>query len=1070
MRRIACLFSVVFVLLLVTHQTFAQEKTISGTITSEDGVPLAGVTITNTSTNKKTVTGPSGSFKIQAAKGQKLSFTYVGFERSTVTVGDDATVSVKLRPESNQLEEVTVAMDMKRNPRELGFSNQKVAGDDIAGTQRDNFLNSLQGRVAGLTITPTTGAAGASSQIVLRGFNSLSLNNQPLFVVDGIILDNSTMNETSNGGSGLGLASDRPNRNNDYTNRIADLNPNDIESVTILKGPEATALYGSQAAGGAVVITTKKATPNKISVTYDNSFRTQFITRHADVLNEYMPGVNGAPSTGATFSYFGPAYPSGTPRYDNIKGFFRNSFSQTHNLAADMGYKNTGFRLSASYLDQKSPIPTNEYKKMNVRLSNTTKIGKWVEITPSVQYIRSTNDKPLRSAGGYMLGLYIWPVNRDITSFTDENGNKAGVFGGDPSLETDNPLFNVYNNRSFDETQRYIASGGINITPNKWLTVMGRFGYDTYNSKGYTLYHPQSNLAPRSIANGAGGLDNYWRNYYGYNHTITATAKKTFGNFNTRLMVGTMWQNYETQMFAIYGTGLVDSVSPTTGMMWRGGKVVSRQDFENNFSPWDSSLTKTNTRVRLLRNNMGSYNQYINRQLAYFTEVGVNYKNVVFLNYTHRFESSSIFASENRNYNYPGFSASAIMSDIFPKMKGDFISYWKLRSSLATTARLADPYRNQSVFVNNFASSNTGAFSYGFDNNNRDLKPETQKTYEIGTELKFLRNRLGLDFTYYNTLCEDQIVQGYRASYATGFILNTQNAGTIRNQGIEIVLDANPIKKKDFNWNIRFNFNHMWSKVLALPKALAGEFYHADTWLAYNGRGGIFRNGTVTTITGFKYARNSAGQMLINPSTGLPVTTGTWDVVGDRMPNFTLGTLNSLQYKNWSLSFLWDLKVGGDIFNATDMYLTRAGKSQKTADRYTPRVIDGVLQDGKENSSNPTANTIVVTPAYSQAFYTTNMPEEEFIEKDVNYLRLRDLTLRYSVPAAKLRSIKALRSFKSLSFFATGTDLLLITNYRGADPAVNGNTAASAGVGGMGFDYANLPAPVTINFGFRVGF
>jgi len=227
----------------------------------------------------------------------------------------------------------------------------------------------------------------------------------------------------------------------------------------------------------------------------------------------------------------------------------------------------------------------------------------------------------------------------------------------------------------------------------------------------------------------------------------------------------------------------------------------------------------------------------------------------------------------------------------------------------------------------------------------------------------------------------------------------------------------------------------------------------------------LIRNSPATTITGFHYERNAAGSVLIDPTSGLPVIEQSFTVIGDRNPDFTLGTLNSFRYKNWSLNFLWDLKVGGDVFDGTDRYLTLQGKSQRTADRETPRVITGVLKDGFQNT-NPTANTIAITPYYQQGYYTA-MPEEEFIEHDVNYFRLRDLTLNYTFSQKMLGRSK---TFKSLGVFVTGSDLILMTNYRGADPSTNGNTAGSSGVGGFGFDYGSLPTPVAVNFGVKATF
>jgi TonB-linked SusC/RagA family outer membrane protein len=1040
------LFSITCMLFL-TIQMYAQERTITGVVTSDDDRSLLqGVTITNTKTNKSTITAINGSYSIKATGGQVILITFVGYTSERITVGSNNTYNTSLKSSSTQLQEVTVAMDMKRNPDELGYSVQKVTGKEIQETQRENFVNSLQGRVAGLTVTPTSGVAGASSSIVLRGFNTMSGNNQPLFIVDGIILDNQTLNENSYGGTGVGLASDLPNRNNDYTNRIADLNPNDIESVTVLKGPEATALYGSQASSGAIVITTRKAksTEGKVLVNYDDNFRMQKITRFAATNNDYGPGVNGvptAPPLAGQFTSFGPAWPSDTKKYDNLHNFFRTGFSQTHNLGLEFGTKNSGFRFTGQYFNDNGVVPNNHYTKYNFKLANNTKIGKYITITPSIAYINSDNRKPLKGASGYLLDLYAWPANNDISNYQDNKGNKLLLYNA-YNADYDNPIWSAYHNTSGDKTDRYVATLGIDFKPFSWLSIAGRFGYDTYKTDGYLFTHPQSYLLSASTG---GTLDNYYRTYVGYNHTITATVKKEVGKFTARLLGGTMWQDLETKQFGVVGSHLKDSTST------------------------DSSNTLEGTRTRLLRNYFGLPNLSIIRELAYFGETTIGYNNVIFLSYSHRFETASVLPKKNRNYNYPGASLSVIISDIFPFLKrGNFLDYAKLRGSLASTARLNDPYSNQSVFVNNLSSSVVPGYTYGYTNANPDLHPERQRTYEVGTELRFLKNAIAVEAAYYNTLCLDQISQGFRASYATGFILNTGNVSSLRNQGVELTVTANPIKHKNFNWNINFNFNHMWSKVLELPLAIGikNDYYNSDTYFAGNVRGGLVRYNSTGTITGFGYQRNNAGQILINPSTGLGLLEASNYVRGDRTPKFTLGTLNSFRYKNWTLNFLWDLKVGGDIYNGTDYFLTLLGKSARTVNRKTPIVVQGVLNDGLQNTEHPTKNTIVVSPYYTNTYYTT-LPDEEFIQKDVNWLRLRDVTISYTLPQSISRKIKGLRS---LSAFVTGNDLLLITNYQGADPAVNGNNPGTNGVGAYGMDYGSPPTPLSLSFGLHAGF
>jgi TonB-linked SusC/RagA family outer membrane protein len=1070
MRKFVTKFTVLL-FLFVPFYSLAQTIISGKVMNDKSNTPVPDASITIKGKGNGTKSDANGSFTITAAKGDVLIISSVGFLPQQTKVANFSSLLIHLKPTDGTMDEVVVtAMDIKRKPRELGYSVQTVKGTEIQETQRENFINSLEGRVSGLSVTPTTGAAGASSGIILRGFNTISGTNQPLFILDGIILDNSTLNSNSQGGSGIGLASDLPNRNNDYTNRISDINPNDIESVTVLKGPEATALYGSQASNGAIVITTKKAksTNKKILISYDNNFRFQKITRFAETNNDYGPGTsNGIPfnSTTATgaFTSYGPAWPAGTKLYDNLHNFYRTGFSQTHNLGLEFGLKNVGFRASGQYFDDMGVVPNNTYNKYNFKISNNTRIGKYVNLTASFAYTHTTNVKPLKGTtanGGYLLDLYSWPANNDIRNYQDATGGKLLLFNANYNSDYDNPLWSAKNNYSADKTNRYVYTLGIDITPFKWLTVAGRFGYDTYKTDGFLFQHPQSFILTAATL---GTLDNYYRTYKGYNHTITATAKKKFGAFTTSLMVGTMWQDFETDQYSVVGNHVLDSIR--NGVFYKGGAVVT------GFNPWDSSSTLASSRTRLLRNVKGLPNLSILRELAYFGEVSIGYKNVAFFTYSHRFESASPIPKDNRNYNFPGASLSLILSDIFPMIKtGNIINYAKFRASLANTARLNDPYSNQRVFVNNQSSStNPGnIFTYGFTNANPLLRPERQQTYEIGGEFRLFNNAITIEAAYYNTLCTDQIAQGYRASYATGAVLNTTNAASLRNEGFELTLGLVPIRKKNFDWNVSFNLNHMWSKVLTLPESigLLNDFYNSDTYIS-NVRGGLIRGHSTGTITGSVYQRNNNGQILINPATGIPLTTGaTNSLIADRTPAFTLGTTNSFRYKNWSLNFLWDLKVGGDIYNGTEQQLTNLGKSQRTANRSVPILVPGVLNDGQQNTSKPTDNTIMITPYFLSTYYTS-LPDEEFIQKDVNWLRLRDITLNYKFTPKFLHHLKVV---KSLSLFVTGNDLILFTNYHGADASVNSNNPGTGGIGGYGLDLGSTPTPKSYSFGLRANF
>ena len=1055
------LIAILFFLIPLLSQA---QTAVTGKVLDEKGNPVVGASVLVKGAKSGTKTDANGNFTITAKTGDVLVISSVNFGTQQTKVKDaGGSIAINMIAKDGTMDEVVVtAMDIKKAPRELGYSVQTVKGADIAETQRENFINGLQGRVAGLSVTPTTGTAGASSGIILRGFNSMSGTNQPLFVVDGVIADNTTFNSNSQGGSGVGLASDGNNRNIDNTNRIADLNPNDIESITVLKGPEATALYGSQASSGAILITTKKAkaTGKKILITYDNNFRMQKLTRFAKVNNEYGPGAaNGIPDPIGRFTSFGPKWAPGTPLFDNLNNFFETGFSQTHNLSLEFGLKNVAFRASGQYLNNSGVVPNNFYKKYTARISNTTIIGKYITITPSLTHTNADNKKPTKGSSSFLMSLYQWPTNNDIKNYESEYGGKLTLFNANPNADFDNPIWSAKNNTTGDITRRWIATLGIDIKPFSWLSVAGRFGYDTYKTDGYILNHPQSFFLTAATL---GRLENYYTKYKGYNHTITASAKKEWKGFSGRLLVGTMWQDFETQQYSVFGNGIADSI--IGGKLYKNGQIIT------GFNPTDSNQTIPGSRLRLQRAIKGLPNLRIFRSLAYFAEASLGYKNVAFLTYSQRFEKASPIPVKNNNYNYPGASLSLIVSDIFPALKkNDILDYFKLRASLANTARLNDPYSNQRFFVPNQSSSNNPGNTYtlNFTNNNPDLEPERQSTYEVGTEIRFLNGRITLDAAYYNTLCTNQIMQGFRASYATTAVLNTTNAASLRNEGIELTLNLTPVKKKNFNWNINFNFTHNWSKILSLPDAIGplNDFYNSDTYIS-NVRAGLIRGFSTGTITGSTYQRNQAGKILISAANGLPLVNAGNQLIADRNPDFTLGTLNNFRYKNWTLSVLWDLKVGGDIYNGTDQVLTVIGKSARTANRNNAIIVDGVLNDGLQNTANPTKNTIVIIPNFLSNYYTT-MPDEEFIEKDVNWLRLRDVTLNYRLPEKITKRVKYL---KAMSFFITGSDLFLSTNYRGADPAINANNPGTLGVGGYGMDLGNTPTPLGVSFGLKASF
>ncbi|MFL5529692.1 MAG: TonB-dependent receptor domain-containing protein, partial [Gemmatimonadaceae bacterium] len=461
-----------------------------------------------------------------------------------------------------------------------------------------------------------------------------------------------------------------------------------------------------------------------------------------------------------------------------------------------------------------------------------------------------------------------------------------------------------------------------------------------------------------------------------------------------------------------------------------------------------------NTNIRTSRTSIAQ-----RRLVSAFGQMVLDYNKYLYLTVTGRNDWTSTIPQGANSFFYPSISSSFVFSDAFPALGRHMTG--KLRAAYAEVGKDARPYAYRPSLE--FKTTSYGGYGYGFTGPNLNLKPEFARSYEIGTEMSFMQDRLGLDITTYRKQTKDQIVNDIRGSYGTGFILFNLNGAVTRNQGVEISLRGTPLVRDNFTWNFVANYERARGKVLALPNALP-ESYVSDTWLIGNVRNGVSPGLSTMSLTGWYYLRDTVTgrhAILIDPTTGLPLKSNVFIDRGyDRQPKYTIGLNNTLKYKAASLNFLVDFRRGGDIFNATEWYLTTRGLAPSTLDRTTPRIVEGVLRDGKENTPNPTPNNIVVVPAVQTAYYTS-MSEELFIEKNINWVRLRDITLNLAVPQ---------RILSNASVFFTGTDLWMKTNYTGLDPIVNGNTAAVGGSGGVGIDYGNFPIPRGFNFGLKVGF
>jgi TonB-linked SusC/RagA family outer membrane protein len=1010
--------ALLFGLLLVPAVTFAQARTVTGTVTNEAGAPLQGISVVVKGTQVGTVTDAEGKYSVSAQPGQVLQFRFVGTSPQERTITQSGVVDVQLKRVAANLDAVVVtALGQTTSQRAIGTSQQSVMGSALADTKRLNFLTALSGRVAGVEVIPTSGVPGASTSITVRGISSISSSNQPLMIVDGLPLDNKTMHSSVLASGRPGSANSFENRSIDFTNRAADINPEDIESVVVLKGAEAAALYGIDAANGAVVITTKRGQGGVNMVEYSNNFSFSSTSVEPDLQRQY--DVSGLGST-AGYLYWGDPYPTGTTFYDNIDGFFRTGKSMQHNLSVSGGSsdRRITYRVAGTAADENAVVRNADLTKYNLTGSSTAQVKKWLTADLSMIYAHSLNHQPYKGVSSPLLGLLVWPQTDNAKDYLTSAGTRRRLTTLAASNEYDNPYFNVEKNRIEARTNRLVSNISFTLIPVSWGYLKTNFGVDNYTNQNLILRHPES--AAGFTYNGVLDVgDDVTRNI----------NSQTLLNLNSRQIAK------DLNVTAMLGNAIRDEKSGTDAM--------TGQDFlDPNF------VSINNTALRFSQSTITQ-----RRVVSGFGQATLDWRNYLYFTFTGRNDWTSTIPSERNSFFYPSYSGSFVFSDAFPSI-GKYVT-GKLRAARAEVGRDARPYSYRPSLE--FKPTSYGGYGYGFTGPNRKLKPEFAKSWELGTELGFLGDRLSVDATYYSKQTFDQIVQNVRGSYGTGYVLFNLNGAITRNQGWEITGRATPIERRRFTWEVLANFDHAWGKTLALPNALP-ESYNADTWLFGNIRNGTKPGLSTRSLTGWFYQRNKDGKILIDPANGLPLKHADFIDGGyDRQPDFMLGLNNSFRYRDFSLNFLFDFRRGGDILNATQHFLTVRGLSTRTLDRWEPRVVDGILRDGKENTATPTVNTIIVVPALNTSYYDS-ISEELFIEKDINWLRLRDLSFSWMIPQRFARDTRA---------FVTATDLFLITNYSGLDPLGSATTVATGGSGSAGIDYGGFPLPRTVSFGIR---
>jgi len=1009
---------------LLVFQARAQQLTVTGKVTAtDDSGPLPGVSVKVKGSNNVVQTNTAGVYTIKANSGEVLVFSYIGYAPQEKTVTAAGTMNITLVADNQSLNEVVVtAFNIAQDRKSLNYAFQNVKSKDIEESRQQNIVNALQGKVAGAVITSSGGGPGEGASIVLRGGTSLDGDNQPLFVVDGVPLDNSSFVESLSPGAGSAF-NGVMGRSLGTSNRAADINPDDIESVTVLKGPAAAALYGLKAGNGAIIITTKKGKTGSTTVSYNNLFSFDNVMRLPETQSMYKQGTNGVFAPTSRDSY-GSVFLPGETVYDNLGDFFVTGKSQTHNLSVSGGSEKYTFRFAASNTDQNGVVPKTEYGKTSLRLSGSAIASEKFSVSGSANYIRATGRRPLQGpglfsgTGGFLVSIFNWPKNDNMKDYLNPDGTRRRLLASITN-DIDNPYFTIDRNPQTDVNDRFIGNAGVEYKPLNWLRFNYTLGTDYYTERTQSVRAVGTSLPN----NQNGGIAQTVNTFQNITSNFLVTAEKTFGDFSTSLLVGNAID--QTRFATVDYLGLI---------------------FQN---PEFISINNTVNRSVIERNS-------VRRIVGAFGSLNADWKKTVFLNVTGRNDWSSTLPVKNYSFFYPSVSLGYEFTKSLELGDDSWLSYGKIKASYADVGKDTAPYRLFSPLQSNTFIG--GGFRGGSFGNNSELKPETRRSYEVGLDLQFLKNRLRLDATYYSDKTINQIIAP-RISQATGYILQYINGGSVQNRGVELMLSGTPVANKDFTWDVNFNFATNKNKVLELPFPLT-IVRNSDASVINVAEGAAYPGRSLTSISAPDYIRDPDGNIIIDAN-GYPTFNTLFSYAGDRAPDFTLGLNNSFRYKNVELSFLVDIRKGGDVVNGNEWELVRSGLSKQTEERGKQVVFDGVVRNADGTFSKNTK------PAeLTQAYYENNLAAvgTPFIE-DGSWIRLRTVTVNYTLNKKYTPKV-----FSNVNLFVTGRNLLLFTNYSGIDPEVGVSGAGVRGGGSAGLDYGGVPSRRGFDFGLKVGF
>jgi TonB-linked SusC/RagA family outer membrane protein len=1026
MRRLLCLLSL-FCISAIT--VWGQDITVNGRVINEaSGKPLEGISVTLKGTDRGTSTNEDGQFSIQAPGNGTLVFSGIGFGQLEKAINNASQVEIRLKETAGQLDAVVVtALGVQRQKKSLGYATQQISNDDLAIGRENNVANALQGRAAGVVINRTSGGPGSSSRISLRGERSLNTGataNQPLIVIDGVPVDNTVRGGAAEfGGSDGGDA-------------IGNLNPDDIESMNILRGPNAAALYGARANNGVLVITTKKGRKQKgLGITYnlntsmdEPSYKVKLQDQYAqgNAIGTYSPTNEeswGPKIAGQTITNWkGEEFPAAAQ--DHVSALLERGLNVNNNVSLSTGSDKAQLRLSYGNQYAKGMIPTNTQNKNTILLRGTSDLGK-LNIDLKVNYInqvikgRPTGGEEALNPYSDLLRMPTTVRNSDLIDYIDNTGTlpRSNFFLPNSSLIV-NPYWIINKVVPNEVRNRIIASGSVRYNLMKGMNLTGRVGIDRYNDDNDRRVYSGTPTAFTSTS--TGGQYSYDR------YNVTELNMDAFldyttdlsDNFSLNALLGTSVRKNKVQS-ATAGAGGLDI--PDLFII-SNGRAISGT----------SSLTKQEL------------------QSIYGT-AQIGYRNAIFLDLTGRNDWASTLPSQNRSYFYPSASLSAVISDLADLPS--WINYLKLRSSYAFVGKDATPYSLAQTLV-----ADVGVAGTILRNRavlvNPNLKPEQTRALELGTEMAFLGSRLTVDFTYYNTASINQIIN-LPLPFSSGFTSRAINAGEIRNKGIELLLTGKILKNPaGINWNMSLNFSRNRNKVEELDP-------QQKTFLLGSTRIGDLKADEGTRIGEMfvrSFQRDEEGLVQIGAN-GLPLVTGRTYYAGNVFPDWTGGINNAFSYKNWSLDFLVDARVGGIVASHTQAVLAGLGKLPQTLEgrENNDLVVEGVLAGTK------TPNNIAVNPrSYWQAIGGRANPIGEAWVYDATAIRLRQLTLGFKLPQRFSNKLK----MNAIDLSLYGRNLFFFYKDAPFDPEV----ALSSALNGQGVDFYSLPTARSYGVNLTVSF